>query len=1537
MKEQVKEVLNREQKELRRILDQYQIPENGTDLRGAADLCSPFMDELCGGNGPKDWVTYTYEWLRASYFPDNFHVEEYESRKKSVRFYVNVLNELFDREQREIPFDVNRDFALLKKEEEKYTHILPEYRKFRKRVREEGVYAFMRLSRICTPFHTLGHIAGVHHVAMYMARQLTNTGIPIDLGLMSGAAYMHDIGKFGCRPEEGRRVPYLHYYYTYQYCSMNGLTNIGDIASNHSVWDLELENLSVESLLLIYADFRVKSVYDDQRREHIRFWSLEESYQVILDKLDNVDEAKQKRYARVYARLKDFEDYLKDLGCRVDLVSEYGSPAPENYVEVMSSGELVQKLKALAIQSNLTIMESTTREEQFIEFLEHIRSQRDSRQVRAYLTAIEEYSAYLPQNQKKTILRFLLDMLSHRDGDIRRQAAAIAGILIARYEICFAKEIPQGFLPPVVGETQEECFKSFLTGLLSPDVQASEQERRHAGYAMKTVLQTLLSETDVKKHTALIQIYLDECRQVLDDLTGFFLIDTAAQIRAEQCTDEQKKIMEDFALRFLSGHGQENQVASLWLLLLWMRQGWRSSVNLSDLFTREIPNMKQQPYCVQFLAARIREFYGIPSEVGMIYYDMTNLYMENQRAEVPWIFKYMNLEILRQRQGLDQSPEQLYQYASHLLNMLQFSGRIVNRLQAGQNLLEIMPLLPPTQKYEIVLELVRALEIGEYAVSKYIPPYLGAIFHLLEENERLYVLEQLEYLMQSQEKRTIVAAIETAGAVLKEAPECMQESLQERLAGILCSGMASENMEIAQEAFYIAGHELFSHNRLSNEQKADYFTLLARKILSLLNWEKLGVYVYFNGAALNHIYRFIDDYLMEHDRLPLLEAEKPIAFFPGTFDPFSLGHKQIVREIVSMGYRVYLAVDEFSWSKRTQPSRVRRRILAMSVADLQDVYLFPEEVPVNIANPQDLKLLKDTLKEQHPYIVVGSDVVLNASAYKKPPEENSVHQFPHIIFCRNQGTDEAVIKESIHAECLFMQMPALYEEVSSTKIRENVNAGRDISGLVDARVQNYIYSQGLYSIDSAYKKTASYTPIEIQATEQEQEGSLWLHYPDQETAGVVFHELDSRNLLRECENMEAADAVRGAVSGKSVWIDRIDGTCSEYDDRRLTALNETLEYFQEHGFSFAVCRPKEDEKEILSLHGFIPLPQLSEIYLVDLHSPLVVFYDTPALLKESIANTDEVRRQIRMSHIRLLDVMSRLYLGRLLLCFESGFLNYRLLKRITEENQVSFEPDPLRRNGEKMCVPFGKILKGVRVPNTVTKELETEKLYTKDLSEFSITHYRGYAPLDIQMRTIHSFMRPVIMVDDLYHSGYRMKEVSEHLEREGIQDYQLIVGVLSGRGQDLARLRGQNIQAIYSVPNLHSWIIESDLYPFLGGDGVEKVDMSDDFMEICPSINPILPYAAPSFLEGISQDTLHELSRVCMENARDIYQAVEKEYRRQYGRRLTLERTSEILVQPRYPDSIGLDETKCMQTPSQILSEELMRLRRLKGKSRGGR
>ena len=106
-------------------------------------------------------------------------------------------------------------------------------------------------------------------------------------------------------------------------------------------------------------------------------------------------------------------------------------------------------------------------------------------------------------------------------------------------------------------------------------------------------------------------------------------------------------------------------------------------------------------------------------------YDAKFLYIENQRSEIPWIYKLVNLEILQKEMLEEPDLLKVYQYSSHLLNMLQFSTRVTNKLQAGENLVRIMPRLSESQRYEIVLELVRALSMGQYSVSKYIPQFMG--------------------------------------------------------------------------------------------------------------------------------------------------------------------------------------------------------------------------------------------------------------------------------------------------------------------------------------------------------------------------------------------------------------------------------------------------------------------------------------------------------------------------------------------------------------------------------------------------------------------------------------------------------------------------------------------------------------------------------------------------------------------------------------------------------------------------------------------
>ncbi len=217
-----------------------------------------------------------------------------------------------------------------------------------------------------------------------------------------------------------------------------------------------------------------------------------------------------------------------------------------------------------------------------------------------------------------------------------------------------------------------------------------------------------------------------------------------------------------------------------------------------------------------------------------------------------------------------------------------------------------------------------------------------------------------------------------------------------------------------------------------------------------------------------------------------------------------------------------------------------------------------------------------------------------------------------------------------------------------------------------------------------------------------------------------------------------------------------------------------------------------------------------------------------------------------------------------------------------------------------MSVPFGKILKGSAVPNTVTKSLHTEKRFEPGISRFQITELPYHSPLINQIRTIKSFRRPVLLVDDLLHKGYRMKELDPLLKQENIQVSELVVGILSGRGKDLMEIQNRKVESVYFIPNLRSWFDESGLYPFLGGDGVHREGSAN--AGLIPSVNLILPYVAPNFLMDVPKAALYDFSMTCLENARDILTAVEEEYQAVYERKLTLNRLSEAINSPRYPD-----------------------------------
>ena len=178
--------------------------------------------------------------------------------------------------------------------------------------------------------------------------------------------------------------------------------------------------------------------------------------------------------------------------------------------------------------------------------------------------------------------------------------------------------------------------------------------------------------------------------------------------------------------------------------------------------------------------------------------------------------------------------------------------------------------------------------------------------------------------------------------------------------------------------------------------------------------------------------------------------------------------------------------------------------------------------------------------------------------------------------------------------------------------------------------------------------------------------------------------------------------------------------------------------------------------------------------------------------------------------------------------------------------------------------------------------------------------FTNYASIPCQIRTIKSFDRPVILVDDLMHPGFRLKSLNPILEKEQVPVRMVMVGVLSGYGRDLMKEWNRPVDCVYYIPTLRQWFVEATLFPFIGGNTVRR--QTTPVPGLLPGINHILPYAAPTYVKECGRAATVEMSKACLESALEVIRVLEQEYRILYGRNLTLSRLPEAVILPLCPD-----------------------------------
>ena len=1555
----------------------------------AADILSavrPLMREFAA-EPDEGWLEFACSAARAELYPENFALDsEYKDEKKALIILMESFRAALFAETAVYPDAAKITLRLLDSRTAAGCVSETEYTRFKEFWRSSYIFEFMRIYSEITPFNISDHISGVHYIAMYIGSQLADKGLPVDMALLSGAAAGHDLGKFGCSEKETARIPYLHYYYTDELLKRLNMPMIAHIASNHSTWDLELENLSVESLILIYADFRVKN-YRAGSREYIRFYTLKQAFDVILQKLDNVDDAKRLRYEKVYAKLLDFENYLKNLGVQVGIDSKE-EPAGEEAAKdasLLFGNEVVQRLKYTAIDHNIKLMSIFNNESAFASLIEAARSERQWKKQRTYLNILTEYCTYMTKNEKLMTVSFLYELLSHREGDIRRQAARLAGLIIAQYDDVYRKELPEWV--NLSGRSDAVMlWETYLNKIVFPDYRMTDQHKSWIGYTLKIVLAEIIRSSDRAKTSEFLRCFFDLFQKNrISEKSAFVLLDSVLMIPRNLITCDIQAEVAEFACRMSKKPSNPLKIAAL--RAVEHISGMDISQHTAEEIRSAVKNVNINYCSVKYLKEKIAnnmDKIGEPALDSFIADEeaVSNMLRDNLKVGKHWILKIINIELLADIALKSEETSRKFYFAAHFSNLLKVSERVTVRHRAGESLIAVAKTLPSEQVNEIAVELMKGLEIGEYQFSKYIPDYLGSLVLLLPPGELDEFTVSLRGLIEATNDKIGSVALDTLGEIIEqyssyryreEETAADYENRKTAMLGMLLKGLSNYREAVSQEAFMVTGQRIFGSSRMSDEEKTDIFRRIYKKMLTLIASEKnYDMNFFTNAAALNHIYRFISTLNMQKRDSDFAENRK-IAFFPGTFDPFSLSHKGIVEAIAAEGFEVYLAIDEFSWSKKTQPRMIRRQIISMSVADRMNVFLFPDDMPVNIANPKDLKKLKGIFGESRLYMVVGSDVILNASSYRKPPEPDSIHTMNHIVFRRAIGGEDSKNYEKLKANYKYisgrvqeLKLPVYLEDISSTRIRENIDSGRDISNLIDTVAQNFIYENSLYLREPQDKSFLEEQKLLVEPAAQADSSILqglheeikkrgadaaavekYIEAPDVRTTAIrnkngqiyafaAASILETKNLYEEFGDISIAEYIRNRAVGKMLVIKAI--YCSKKTDRsRLIRLlmGEILSKALEEELVYAVYHPfdrklQKDVVSALQRQGFAEIiieGKPCGIYEVDMKEPVVVIENMSTALKEPFNKSPKMQEILKETHEEMQRALTKINPGGLVLSFNAELMNQRIVDIVTDINGVPNRRLKERVPGEYMCVPFGKIFRGVAVPNTVTKTLHTEKMFSPTLDSFVIKEYPMYAKIDNQIRTIKSFDRPIILVDDLLHKGYRIRAIDPALKQNSVDIKEVVVGVLSGRGKDLMTIQGRNAKSVYFLPNLKAWFVESSLCPFIGGDEVRSEEKTE--ANLINSINLILPFAAPGFLADAPKGAVYDLSVTCLRNAAKIFRGLEEEYQNMFERKLTIKRLSDVIKSPRMPNGSNRVAVDFNLAPSVYMEDYMQRLERL--------
>ena len=1462
----------------------------------------------------------------------------------------------------------------------------------------DHVLACLAMAQQWLGFSLMDHILGVTGLALWVGRQLARS-VAVDLPLLHGAAIGHDIGKFGCIGDEERRIPRLHYYYTHVWYESRGMPGLGHIATNHSCWDLEAIRLPVETQLLIYADFRVKETTGADGRRTMSLISLRDAFATIRDKLENVDAAKLRRYRGVYRKLRDLEDYLLHLDVELDPpgFDIGGPPRPDlpaglGIVDVLTGRQrpdvvalatgrgIATVSRLFTTAHNIGVMERLRDVPALRALLEEARSYEGWRDLRTYIGIVGQYSPALSMEQKELALDFFFELLRHRDDDVRYHAANRIGDLLALGEDFWRKDLPEGVAPANGNWVLAQLER--VLGLLDLAPKEAEDDMGAAErvvYAVPVIVRRLVRHAEPALRDEVLELVLERCLERTGDrrpLVGLYVCESF-EVLLPYFSPAQKLQLVEASLAW-AFHEVENTRLMAWRLLLGLARDAQHQPELMpgihycvELLARRLaPTMLvAELYLLEELAAltgrkRVAERCRDAREQGR--FPVREVLLRDLKARVGWVEKKVNCDyllassLLRVERGEDPESHFAAEVAAHLANVLKVSRVEGARFHAGRCLLALNDVLTVPQRNDLAVELVRSLQLDAEAITRYIPRFLGAVLASLPDQEFLEALDDIEIHVRRGAEPLQRLLLQSVGWVIGSlAPDRLNGTPLRRLAGMLLGALAETRDSTVHEGFAQIG---LVFDRLSGQAPRDgrltrLLELITKSLLSLVTHvpEDQGRFLLI-ASALNHL-----DHATARARPMVRFLKRPsVGFLPGTFDPFTSAHAEVVARVLGHLDEVLVQVDDYSWRKHAQPRQIRRTLAWMALASIPEAFEAPFEPPVNLANPGSVRQLRRRLGRRDLWLIVGTDVLEGASAYRDPA--GPVWDLPHVIVVRESHRSR-VWEERLgwfRAGVRVVRLEARARSVSSTTLRTALDQGGDLEGMCDPLVARTLQERRLYvrypslkdsvrapRFTLTVRRGAVHLPRSLHLDariESLPPAARWtgrrceactLSAREREApvAGLSWREVAAAALPVELGDQELALLPEKRLVGLGALADTFGSAGAESDPLvYATLLSRVMSRWLDAGLLFGLAALAEAGAphlwRVLRECGFSWLadnggatPGRARWAAVRLTEPTVLVWDLEQVLQPHYAADPEVTRVIGEGRAALAAYFARRRPGDALL---------QVFERETKRMVVEWARELLAASPPSrhwVVLGLGPQFYRDLISDTPTLAMGLERFLTWQGYEGGVHASVGSPALEMQLHTARELGRDAVLLVPFLEHEEPVLQVQAAARAAGVALREVLIGVTSSAAHAALHLKGIPHRCGSVVPRWFGVVRESALMPYLGGWSI----LGRDPLEIGslrPSLNDCLPYHHPHPM-GLDGEAALDFSRLVLDHTRRLLETLEEAFRTAEGRLLSLRDLGAVVRTPRCPPLPRGFLPPRESVPSELLEDDMEALARL--------